>query len=197
MEPATSTQALHKSPIVKVLGFLGLTLLVSALSTFTTYYFLTNQNQSQFQKNETISTPVPTASSEAQTTTSEEKGAPIYDYSGIDKLENPQDDANTEVKIVSTVGDITIGTVSSRIGGGSWHIWKKSSNSWVRLQSTQYAFSCKILLENKIPPTLNSLGEECNFYENECVGYEKECQRQKETNKLLNYTELYKAKYAQ
>jgi len=110
-----------------------------------------------------------------------------------------------KVVISKAIEDFALGgIVSEFLGGGAAIIWKKEEGRWKSIIVTQDEFSCKELLENKVPPLLLTSSKFpeaiCFFYD--CIGYENECKEYcKEYHETVgqagncNYQALYQEKF--
>ena len=185
--PPVEDVSTSKSKLPIIIGGIILLILVGVGS----YYFgqrsVTQVTQQVLPTNIPSNIPSPTPASNA---------ADADPTTEIQKLENPNNDPNIMVTINKTYGNFSIGTITAKNGGGAAYLWIKKNNQWTRLQVTQFAWSCKKLLDNKVPVELDI--NECIFYENEgdCIGYEKECVEQRQNNnQSFEYQELYRTKF--
>lgn len=194
MEENSVNPAHHGTPLLRILALLFFALLIAVISSLTTYYFLNKQLQTSIDESylhtaSSQTNPPPTEISKIGK--SETPALQVYDYSGLYKLVNPNHNVNIKVRVDQTVDNFTFGAVEDINGGGAVYLWKKDGNVWTELFKTQFAWSCKVLLDNKIPP-INNDGD-CVFYgQKDCKGYEKECSKKDITKDRFNYKDLYK-----
>lgn len=199
MEEYSQTQQIapHGNPFLRIAALLFFALLIALISSLTTYYFLNKQSQTQLESYQQMNmVQITTVPTQSQVTPTKAIDLKQQAYDEIFLLENPTKDPDRYVKINNAVDSFASGGVGSYSSGSSAVLWEKTAKIWKRLFLTQYAWSCKILLDNKVPPSLfSSSGPDsnCVFYkEEDCKGYEKECSKKDRTKDMFSYKDLYK-----
>lgn len=125
-----------------------------------------------------------------------------YAYRAIYNLANPERWPGYGVHINRIVENFARGGVGSCCApGGAAVIWKEENGKWKEVFATQMAWSCSVLLDNKVPPSLlTGTFEDCVFYEcYECEGdacgdLKDECERQAAGEEFI-YKELYEEQF--
>ncbi len=196
MEEYSQTQQIapHGTPFLRIAALLFFALLIALISSLTTYYFLNKQSQTQLESYQQMNvvqiTPIPT---QPLLQNKDNQAIHVYDFSGLIKLINPNSDGKTYVQVEKTAGNFTLGTMITLNGNSGYRaIWKNENGAWKGVDESQQGFSCKTLIDNKVPPELVSV---CRETEEFCKEYQKGCSDPKKTNGEHNYHDLYQEKF--
>ncbi len=120
-------------------------------------------------------------------------------YDDIAAYENPGKDRNKRLVVSNILDEFAYGEVGSTKESAAKVVWRKRNDRWTRIDLTQTSWSCKALMDNKVPPHLFGTQEQvngCVFYDlDDCKKYEDECTNHDILNGTFQYPEIYREHY--